>query len=274
MGELAEASEREEELERRLQELENVQNQAVTGTVIVANNDGGDQFARKPIVFLIGAAFALLLVVGVIIGVTIPLTTNNDKQSPTMDSAVTPTKSPAPTKVPSQAPTACTSLNCLSEILIQDGVANEEALQDESSPQFRALRWLARNDPAVYYLDSTSTVILVERYVLAVLYYASSGEGGSNALSFLTTKSVCEWKGVSCDGDGLVFALVPGKSKHGEVIALISKFRFDSPVYFPFRRSGMGDWECSQGVDSERTRRTEVVETPNAPYVDWVFSSV
>jgi hypothetical protein len=187
---------------------------------------------------LIGAAFALLLVV--IIGVTIPLTTNNDKDSPSIESAVTPTQSPAPTKAPTAAPPACASFDCLAELLMQNGVANSEALQDESSPQFLALRWLANNDPALLDLDSTSTVI-VARYVLAVLYFASSGEGGLNGLSFLTTKSVCEWTGVVCNEDDMIVALVPGKSKHGEAIVLISKFRIGSPVYFPFRLSGMGD---------------------------------
>jgi hypothetical protein len=250
IGELAEDSEREEELERRLRQLTIVQNRVVTGTAIVEIGDGaGDHahnaasspFGRKSILSLIGATLALLLVVGVILGVTIPLTTNKDKKSPSIDSAVARTKSPAPTKAPTAAPTACTSLDCLAEILLQNGVADTETLQDESSPQFLALRWLANNDPAFLDLDSTSSVI-VARYVLAVLYFATSGEGGLSGLSFLTTKSVCEWQGVSCNGDGLVVALAPGKSKHGEVIILTSKFRIDSPVYVPFRLSGMGDW--------------------------------
>jgi hypothetical protein len=249
MGELAEPSEREAELERQVQELENVQNGAVTGTVIVENSGGADHdqnaasspSGRRSIIFLIGAAFALLLVVGVIVGVTIILTTNNDKNSPSIDSPVTPTQSPAPTKAPTAAPTACASRDCLAEILLQNEVADAEALQDHSSAQFLALRWLANNDPTVLGLDSTSTVILVQRFVLAVVYFATSAEGGLNVLSFLTASSVCEWKGVYCNGDELVVALLLGKSKHGEAIVLISKFRIDSPVYLPFRFSGVGE---------------------------------
>jgi hypothetical protein len=110
IAELAEPSKREEELERRLQELENVHNRAVTGTVIVDNS--------KDRRFFIGAALALLLVVGVILGVTIPLTTKNDndndnKGSPSIGSTVTPTQSPSPTKAPTAAPTVSTSLDCL-----------------------------------------------------------------------------------------------------------------------------------------------------------------
>jgi hypothetical protein len=236
MGELAEPSQEDKELRRRYQELQKFVNETVTGTVIVKNVGGGnhDQNAapspfgsRKERRFLIGAALALLLVVvGVILAVIIPLNTNNDKHSPSiLDSAVTPTQSPT------TAPTPCTrtSLDCLAEMLLQNEVSDAEALQDESSPQFLALHWLANNDPAVLDLDTMPTVILVERYVLAVFYFATSAEGGLNVL-----KSVCEWKGILCNRDDLVVALLLGKSKHGEVIILISKFCIDSPVYFPF----------------------------------------
>jgi hypothetical protein len=230
LGELAEASAREEELERRLQELQSVQKRAVAGTAIVENSSGGDHeqneasspSGRKVRRFLMGAAVALLLVVGVIIGVTIPLTTNNSKDSPYIESAVTPTQSPAPTKAPTAAPTACTSLDCLAEILLQNEVADAEALQDDSSPQFQALRWLANNDTAVLDLDRTSPAILVERYVLAVFYFTTSGEGWGDQHNFLSGTSVCEWntgsKGVLCNRDEMVADLDLRKSKHGEVI--------------------------------------------------------
>jgi hypothetical protein len=125
-------------------------------------------------------------------------------------------------------------------MLLQNEVSGAEALQDDSSPQFRALRWLANEDTAVLDLDSTHSVILaVERYVLAVLYFATSAEGGLNAaLNFLSASSVCEWNngegGILCNGDDLVVAVNLGKSRHEKVIVLISKFRFDSPVYLPF----------------------------------------
>jgi hypothetical protein len=227
MGELAGPSPEDEELRRRCEELQQIVDDTVMGTAIVANSGEGDHdknatsspSGRKERGFLIGAAFALLLVVGVILGVTIPLTTNNDKNSPLIDSAVTPTQSPTPT----EAQRRCTSLDCLAEILLQNEVSDAETLQDESSPQFLALRWLANNDPAVLDLASTPTVILVERYVLAVLYFATSAEGGLNVLNFLTASSVCEWKGVVCNGYDLVVALLLGKSKHGDAIVLISK---------------------------------------------------
>jgi hypothetical protein len=219
----------------------------VNETVTVVNSGSGNHdqntasspFGRKAIIVLIGAAFALLLVIGVILGV-------NNKDSPSVDSAVTSTQSPAPsqsstpTKAATAAPTACTNLDCLAKILLQNEVADAEALQDASSPQFLALRWLANEDNAVLDMDSTPTDILVERYVLAVLHFATSAEGGLNGLNFLTASSVCEWRGVICNRDDFVVALNLGKSKHEEVIVLISKFCIDSPVYFRFS-FGVGD---------------------------------
>jgi hypothetical protein len=79
-------------------------------------------------------------------------------------------------------------------------------------------------------LDSTPIEVLVERYVLSLLYFDNNGEGWSDQLSFLSASSVCEWndrqtqsaiKGVArCNEDDVSLDL--GKSKHEEVIALIS----------------------------------------------------
>jgi hypothetical protein len=264
-AELAEPSQEDEELRRRMQELENNFEQiisgAVTGTVVVENSGGGDDdqnaapspIGRKGIRFWIGAALVLLLVVGVILGVVIPLTTNNnkDKDSLSNNSAVTPTKAPttkAPTAAPtatttatptkSPAPTACTSRECLfGEILLQHEVSGAEALRDESSPQFRALRWLANDDPMVLDLDSTPT--LFERYILAVLFFATSAEGWLDQRNFLSASSVCEWnngqtqdslelRGAACNDDHLVVDLILRKSKHEELPVFNSKFRIDS----------------------------------------------
>jgi hypothetical protein len=231
IAELAEPSKEDEELRRRMEELENnftkIVSEAVTGTVIVENSGGDhDQNAapspsgRKGKRFLIGAALALLLVVGVILGVAIPLTTNKDEDSPSIVSMLTPTQSPAPTKAPTaaptSAPTACTSRECLLvEILLQNEVSGAEALRDASSPQFRALRWLANDDPMVLDLDSTPT--LVERYILAVLYFATSGDGWGDQHNFLSATSVCEWNidliGAVCNEDDLVVNLDLRKSK-------------------------------------------------------------
>jgi hypothetical protein len=73
-------------------------------------------------------------------------------------------------------------------------------------------------------LDLDSTPTLVKQYILAVLYFATSGEGWGGQLNFLSASSVCEWnngeRGVLCNGDDLVVALLLGKSKHEVAIVL------------------------------------------------------
>jgi hypothetical protein len=72
-------------------------------------------------------------------------------------------------------------------------------------------------------------VILVERYVLAVLYFSTSAQGGLDVLNFLSASSICEWNnedgGVDCNEDDLVVALFLGMSKQEEAINLASKIR-------------------------------------------------
>jgi hypothetical protein len=244
VAELAEPSQDHEELRRRYEELEKIVNEAVsgeavTGTVMVENDDDDDEDSSicglsRNCFFLVVAVLLLIIVgviLGVILGVTIPT------EAPTVTPTVTPIQSPAPTKAPTAAPTAC--LDCrLTEILLQKEVSDAEALQDESSPQFQALRWLANNDTAVLDLDSTPPVILVERYVLAMLYFATSGEGWEDQRNFLSGRSVCEWndgsRGAICNEDDLFVYLDLSKSTHEEVPVLISKCCIDSPVSLPF----------------------------------------
>jgi hypothetical protein len=252
IAELAEASQEDEELRRRMQELEQededhrrryreleqMVNGAVQGTVVVENGGGGDHdqtaasspFGAKGTRFWIGAALALLLVVGVILGVTIALITKKPNESvvtptqspaPTNAATQSPSEPPAPTRAPTKAPTAaptvCSRECQLRDILLRNKVLGAETLQDDSSPQSQALHWLANDDDALD-LKSTSDEILVERYVLAVLFYATDMEGGSNVLNFLKAAPVCEWKGVTCNANNLTVALDLGKSKHEEVI--------------------------------------------------------
>jgi hypothetical protein len=79
-------------------------------------------------------------------------------------------------------------------------------------------------------------VILVERSVLAVLYFATSGEGWLyDQHKILSTLSICEWnngqiqasfefRGALCNEDYLVIVLILCMSTHEEVPVLISNY--------------------------------------------------
>jgi hypothetical protein len=98
-------------------------------------------------------------------------------------------------------------------------VTPEAILVDPTKPQYYALKWLADVDSAQLDFSAANSRVL-QRYALAVLYYATQGYAWSNAFNFLSTVNECEWNGThngeragvgGCSGDGLVTSLTLGR---------------------------------------------------------------
>ena len=89
-------------------------------------------------------------------------------------------------------------------------------MSDGTTAQGKAMEWLARDDPAALDFDTTGFNILAERYVLALLYFASNGLNWAQQYSFLSSNSVCEWNGdevgTFCDQNGNIVEIVLCKS--------------------------------------------------------------
>jgi hypothetical protein len=66
-----------------------------------------------------------------------------------------------------------------------------------STPEYKAMQWLATVDPAHLPLD-THIDILTQRFVLATLYKTTKGEDWSQKYSFMSYNDVCTWN----NGDG------------------------------------------------------------------------
>jgi hypothetical protein len=85
--------------------------------------------------------------------------------------------------------------------------------EDDSSPQFLALTWLANNDT----VDERDIPRVEARYALATLYFATNGDEWKDNLQFLSPNvHECHWNSrsqgvVSCNADweitGLVFGM-------------------------------------------------------------------
>jgi hypothetical protein len=103
--------------------------------------------------------------------------------------------------------------------ILEIGLSEKEILETPGTPQFHAVRWLAN-------LDQTNTgdPYLVQRYILAVLFYSTSGTEEhisplgrwNNQKSWMTSSGFCGWVGVECeldpkgptfDGNGVVTSL-------------------------------------------------------------------
>jgi hypothetical protein len=97
-------------------------------------------------------------------------------------------------------------------------VSHEDTLLDATSVQSAAISWMIQNE----FYACPDDVNLKQRYVLAVLYFATNGNhwnscskaGSSHASScreganrFLSEFSECSWGGCECDTSGLVVRL-------------------------------------------------------------------
>jgi hypothetical protein len=84
--------------------------------------------------------------------------------------------------------------NDIRKVLSQ--VSGDEAFSIESSPQAEALLWITHKD--LLQLNAKSRN-LIQRYVLAVLYYSTTPDGWNNRCNWLSAKHECEWS----DGGGI-----------------------------------------------------------------------
>lgn len=78
-------------------------------------------------------------------------------------------------------------------------------LADDTTPQHMALSWIANKDKMKMDIPNGVTAPkaheFVQRYILAVMYYALNGSNWVFDCGFLSSKSECEWNnGINADG--------------------------------------------------------------------------
>jgi hypothetical protein len=103
-----------------------------------------------------------------------------------------------------------------------------------STPQYRALTWLADEDAAE--IDFSDEGKLVQRYVLAVVQFSTGGDGWLDGLNFTSSSNECEWNSVrfgssygvvNCTEDGFVTELLLGMNLEGTLFIWL----FDWSLY-------------------------------------------
>ena len=67
-----------------------------------------------------------------------------------------------------------------------------EVFADSSTPQYAALDWLANKDTGSSY-SMADDVRILQRYVLATLYYSTRGDSWENKYNFLSEVHECKW---------------------------------------------------------------------------------
>lgn len=82
---------------------------------------------------------------------------------------------------------------------------------EEALPEYRAWKWLSERDMSI---DTNRAFTpdwkIVERYVLAIFFYATNGGDWDNAYDFLSNSPVCDWKGQDDFQNGVRFCSEEG----------------------------------------------------------------
>jgi hypothetical protein len=213
------------DLQREVQErLDNITIDAML-VVNVSSNEEEHSKARSDsirkttaITRIVAAALILLAIVsGTIIG--------------------TRTRRPEPlaTMVTSSPTTSISVLEFAISILAP--LSGEEALMDESSPQYKSLWWMAHEDPANMMMSmmvdnetqsssssSMSTEIL-ERYTMALLYFSTDGPNWVSSYDFLSNESTCDWgEPIRCSEEKTAVEIGLGKSSLLQMALLVAPF--------------------------------------------------
>ena len=106
-------------------------------------------------------------------------------------------------------------------------LSGEDVLNDVDTHQHQALNWLLLNNTTDHHHPMNTNIqnmthsLLIERFILALLYFATGGpESWENDFDFMTTNSsICDWppvketkredaRGVVCDSRGSVVAIL------------------------------------------------------------------
>lgn len=89
-------------------------------------------------------------------------------------------------------------------------VTADGILLDETSSQAQAMSWLINSDPAQ--VEPSTYANFRQRYSLATLYFATSGDGWISNSKWLRDARECSWDFISCDQDDAVAQILLGKS--------------------------------------------------------------
>ena len=196
--------------------------------------------------FLKLAVLSLLICVGVVVGTILAL---RDKDPPTPQP-----QSPRPTNAPTVTPTMTPTLSeqAMQFIDILDSVSEESSFVGLNKPHAMALVWIADIDDARLnpFDPNLDTEILIERYVMALIYLSMMGSQIS-VPGFLSAGAVCGWNdardiGIFCTG-GRVTNIQLSKSTS----LIPSCFRVPSDVLIFSCGNNVGQQQLAGSIPSE-----------------------
>lgn len=96
---------------------------------------------------------------------------------------------------------------------IAKSISSKKDLQNSASPQNMAYNWLIHKDTFYNDAETIPSELAIQRYVLAVFYYATMGDKNWEAAPNWLQGNEClnNWLGVSCNDQGSIRSLEFGK---------------------------------------------------------------
>lgn len=167
-----------------------------------------DSFRRKSVV--IGAAIAVLAIMGLTIGLTVG---RRDSELGNNVLSKFGPRYPNPEVTPAQHQANKNALNSQLVAVYQDLSQSWNFLSDDDSPQFHAVNWLAGRAAFTTYTPT----IRLQRYALATFYYSTflvehpflpSPTDWARQDGWLTNADECSWMGIACNNEGHVMSVV------------------------------------------------------------------
>ena len=91
---------------------------------------------------------------------------------------------------------------------------DSNALDQEGTPQYRSVDWMANNDTSlVWPLETEDDIALFrQRYAMCVLSFSTDINNWDNRARWLEPISECQWSGLTCDDNGRLIGISVGES--------------------------------------------------------------
>lgn len=167
-----------------------------------------DNGGRKWLIF--GVIACIVVAIGGGLGVVFALAGGDDdgddgiimediSEPPSVPPTDVPTEAPSPSpsevtsvpsSIPSMEPTRSRKFRSMLETLMP---VSGDLLLDESTFQYQAFEWLVFDDPRDLDPEVTTDQTIIDRYVAALLYFATDGENWVEQYDFLSATHFCDW---------------------------------------------------------------------------------
>lgn len=82
------------------------------------------------------------------------------------------------------------------QYLLDNRISSSNDISRANSPQSKAIVWIAETDGMNLQVPQYWDASYVERYVLALIYFATGGDTWMYQMNWLSGRDVCEWNGI------------------------------------------------------------------------------